>query len=265
MIGMENMRLGIVGFGAMGRAVCEGLARGDYRGSLYVLDPAPETKLRATAIFSRAVVCGEPWELVRRSRIIFFCVPREEVELVAEALATHSLEGKLIITLTDGLSGDRLKTLLGTSAVIWAAANTAVSLGRGLIAVAQDREAAESPLYTAAMDILSSFGRVIPVNREDMPAVTALVRGTALAALLVDSYHTAAHRLLGKMALSEEVTLGVFESVLSLLREMPVDGVVSGEQAATPAVAEALFRMNEEETVRVLSSALAALEDGENH
>lgn len=136
------MNLGYLGFGNMGSALAEGLARfcpAVQSGEVTQYAWAPHTdKLRVRASECGVTACAGADELTTRcDTIILACKPYQ----VEDALRGLRLGGKAVVSVVSGWSFAALKALVGDSVRVQCIMpNTPVKVGKGTILLAEEND-----------------------------------------------------------------------------------------------------------------------------
>ena len=169
-------RLAILGGGFMGGALAEGLIDSGW---------APEDLIVAEIRSARRAFLEDHLKLpttenasaaVRDAESVLFAIKPQDVQRCLDTVAPAFSPGKLAISICAGVRTRHFESVLGDVPVIRAMPNTPAAIGQGATAIARGRFAKDDHL-AAALNILSTVGRVVVVEEAQMDAVTA-VSGT---------------------------------------------------------------------------------------
>jgi pyrroline-5-carboxylate reductase len=169
-------RLAILGGGFMGGALAEGLIDSGWSPEDLVVAEIRAARRKFLEEHLRLPVTDDALAAVRHASSVLFAVKPQDIEPVLEAVAEGFTPSKLAISICAGVRTALLERVLGDVPVIRAMPNTPAAIGQGATAIARGRFAKDDHLATA-LNILSTVGRVVVVEEEQMDAVTA-VSGT---------------------------------------------------------------------------------------
>lgn len=177
-------RIGLIGAGAMGRALAAGLARGrtDPARWLTVADAVPAAVEAAVADTG-----GRPASLEEAAAADLVCVavkPKDAPEVLA-AVAAELRPGSAVLSVVAGWDLDRLGALLPGAPVVRTMPNLAVRHGAGIVAVAT--RGLEPSAEEAVLALLAPLGAVLPLPEGLFAAATALAgSGPGLVAVVAE-------------------------------------------------------------------------------
>lgn len=169
------MNLGYLGFGNMGSALAEGLARfcPDVRGGAvtqYAWAPHAE-KLRVRAAECGVTACADASELARRCEtVVLACKPYQ----VEDALRGLDLGGKTLVSVVSGWSFAALKALVGDGVRVQCVMpNTPVKVGKGTILLAEENDLG-APERERLKGLLGSVAALVELPEAKIPAASAI-------------------------------------------------------------------------------------------
>jgi pyrroline-5-carboxylate reductase len=172
-------RLGIIGFGVMGRAFAEGLARSEPGLSLVVYDvKADKLSGAGTRTLTAA---ASPAEVVRQCGHILLCVKPQDLGALMPELRPHS-RGKGYISILAGRRIDTLAEGLGTEEVARFMPNIAATVGRSLVGVSFHPRAG-SAFREECLKLSRAVGSPLEVPEKLLAAMTG-VSGSGIAYVL---------------------------------------------------------------------------------
>lgn len=169
------MNIGYLGFGQMGSALAEGLARfcPEVRdGSVTQAAYAPHTdRLRRRAEPLSVFACESAEELAARSDMVLLACKPYQAEA---ALSGVELGGKTLVSVVNGWTFENFKQLLGNSVRVQCIMpNTPVKVGKGVILLAEENDltACERELLKT---LLASVATIFELPEERIGAACAL-------------------------------------------------------------------------------------------
>ena len=168
-------RLGFLGFGAMGSAIAEGLARfcpGTASGELRMYAYAPRAdKLREKIGTLPVTACASAEELAQVSDALIVAVKPYQVK---DALAELKLPGKPLLSVVNAWDLAMYRDLLGEDVrVLCLMPNTPVAVGTGTVIFAREHSLTPEE-YAAAKAWFSCLGAVIELPGDKMRAASAI-------------------------------------------------------------------------------------------
>jgi pyrroline-5-carboxylate reductase len=225
-------RVGIVGAGAMGRALAAGLARGEpgLAARLDVADAAPAAVEAAVA-----EVGGRPATLEEAAGadLVCVCVKPGDAEEALRAVRGSMGPGAVLLSVIAGWDLDRLAAAAPGVPVVRTMPNLAVRHGAGVVAVAArgvepDREA-------RLMALLRPLGAVVPLPERLFAAATALAgSGPGLLALVAEGLEEGAVAAGLTRAQAREMTAAVLAGTAALLAD-GTDPALLRQRVSSPA------------------------------
>lgn len=165
------MKVGIIGFGNMGRAIATGLRRNEPETELFLFDKLiAQTEASAEAL--GAVVCTDLSSLCTQSDLIVISVkPQNTDDLLSEL---RPFSGKLnILSIVAGKSIAYYRMGLGTSRVVRCMPNIAATVGKALVGVTIPLDVDET-LKTNSIRVAKAMGLPIEVPEELLAAITGI-------------------------------------------------------------------------------------------
>lgn len=212
-------KVGVVGFGRMGRAILVGLAKGGLQRSelaAYDVDPGALEACRAMGF----VAYESPLRLAEEVDVYVIAVKPKDVTKVAEA-AAPALRGKAVVSVAAMVSLAELEALFPGAQVFRAMPNVAVEVNSGFIALAPRERRCEG-----VESLFSTLGTVVWVDEEVLDLLTFFSASTPAAfAELADSLILAALRAGLPHSLAKSAAASVLKGVGRLLEEKGVTEV----------------------------------------
>ncbi|HUX21163.1 MAG TPA: pyrroline-5-carboxylate reductase [Spirochaetia bacterium] len=165
------MKVGIIGFGNMGRAIATGLRHNEPETELFVFDKST-TQTKGAAETVGAVVCTDLSSLCSRSDLHVISVkPQNTDDLLAEL---REFAAKLnVFSIVAGKSISYFRMGLGTNRVVRCMPNIAATVGKALVGMTIPSDADES-LRTNAIRVAKAMGLPMEVPEELLAAVTGI-------------------------------------------------------------------------------------------
>lgn len=165
------MKVGIVGFGTLGRAIAAGL-RGDAR-----VEEIVATTRRGLAVPEQPEisVSADNAALARQAGVIILCVKPFQMEAVTRDIAPSITGNKLVITAAAAISTAQVEYWIGRgdTPVVRAMPNTPFRVGEGMTVLAAGSRATAEHLKLAE-SLFASHGRTAIVEERLMDAVTGI-------------------------------------------------------------------------------------------
>lgn len=177
------MRIGIIGFGSLGRALAEGLIKAGVSmpEELYVCE---KDKQRSVATGEKYGVCAfdGPEELVKACNIIFLTVKSYVFDEIHKRIDKNMLTGKTVVSFMAGVTLERLREQLGEG--------TKIVRGMPSLAIAQcDGVTGYTEAPDDVAEILGKLGYAFCTSPEDIEKVMAFSScGLGFAAYLIDAF-----------------------------------------------------------------------------
>lgn len=180
----SHLTVGLVGAGAMGRALAAGLVRGTPRAgeTLRIADAVPAA--RAAAVDD---VGGRPATVGEAAGADVVCVAVKPADMPAalEAIAGALAADAVVVSVAAGWDLDRLEAALPGRSLVRCMPNLAVRHGAGVVAVA--RRGVDDARWALVSGLLEPLGAVVELPEKLFPAATALAgSGPGLMALVAE-------------------------------------------------------------------------------
>jgi len=183
MIFMEvsKMKIGIVGFGNLGRSLASGLVKSGCVSKLYICETFPDACKTAECAPYHAHVSEDINFVIRHSDVIFIVVKSYVFEEIARLIDSAALANKTIVSFMAGMGIEQMRSLIGNATIVRAMPSLAIAECEGVIG------------YTAASaavsDIFSKLGYAFETEPENIEKVMAFAAcGLGFAAYLIDAF-----------------------------------------------------------------------------
>lgn len=216
------MKLGIIGYGNLGKALVRGLVDGGISQETIIVNAKSErTRSAVREAFGQINVTESKNELVEKSDAIFLVVePRNAPEVLAE-IGGYNLSGKVLVSFMAGITLQEIKEMLGDASecdIIRVMPNIAIATRTGILGITHDGTDHET--VKEVLQILKRLGYAPEMSEAQLDAITVTAAsGLAFSASLLDAYQKAGAELLANEEQSREITLRVFENVIDLARK----------------------------------------------
>lgn len=185
MSGVHHLSVGLIGAGAMGRALAAGLVRGrpSIAETLRIADAVP-------AAVAAAVddVGGRPASLAEAAAADIVCVAVKPADMEGALTALRGVlaPGSVVVSVAAGWDLDRLGAALPGVGVVRTMPNLAVRHGAGVVAVAPLGVPCER--WELVKDLLDPLGAVVELPEKLFAVATALAgSGPGLVALVAEA------------------------------------------------------------------------------
>jgi pyrroline-5-carboxylate reductase len=181
-----ELKLGVIGAGAMGGALIRGLlkARRLGRDGLAAYDPDPARQRELASL--KLAPARDPRE-VMEAPVVVLAVKPQVAPAVLEGLSALAGSRHLVISIVAGLPLARLEAQLPEARLIRAMPNTPLVVQEGITALASGRRATSADL-ALALELFSALGKAVVVEERLLDAVTGLSgSGPAYVALFVEA------------------------------------------------------------------------------
>jgi pyrroline-5-carboxylate reductase len=165
-------RVGVIGAGAMGRALAAGLVRGNagLAAGLRFADALPAAAERALAEVGGTAATVED---AAGSDLVCLAVKPKDVEAALRQAQPALAPQAVLLSVVMGCSLDRLAHLAPGVPLVRTMPNLAVRHGAGVVAVAS--RGLDGSRQARVMELLRGLGSVVPLPEELFPAATAVI------------------------------------------------------------------------------------------
>lgn len=217
MSGVHHLSVGLIGAGAMGRALAAGLVRGR---------PAIAETLRIADAVPAAVAAavddagGRPASLAEAAGADIVCVAVKPADMEGALVALRGAlaPGAVVVSVAAGWDLDRLGAALPGVGVVRTMPNLAVRHGAGVVAVARAHVATER--WETVMELLDPLGAVVELPEKLFPVATALAgSGPGLVALVAEALEDGAVGAGLGRAQAREMVAAVIAGTAALLAD----------------------------------------------
>lgn len=182
------MKIGIIGFGNLGRSLAEGLVRsGSASGKdICVCDNSPEMRNLASSCGFNAT--EDVNQTIACSNLVFLVVKSHVFDELAPAVDRSLLTGKTVVSFMAGVTFERIYAKIGPVELVRGMPSLAIAVCDGVVAYTK------APREVA--DIFNKLGYAFEVGPEDIEKVMAFSScGLGFAAYMIDAFAAAGEKL----------------------------------------------------------------------
>ena len=185
------MSIAVVGVGAMGTAIVQGLMEAGWEKlDLRLADASVE---RVEALLAEGhIAYSDPTIAAESAEVVLLAVKPQVMDAVLAELAPVVTPRHLIVSIAAGITTATIEAALGEVPVVRCMPNTPALVGKGMTGLAPGTHAGEAHLAQAE-ELLAAVGQTIVVEEEQLDAVTGVSgSGPAYVFLLAEALEEAA-------------------------------------------------------------------------
>ena len=178
------MKIGIIGFGNLGRALASGLIKsGIAAADIFICDNSPDARTSAEKEYS-VNASDDASFAVKNADTVFLTVKSYVFEKLAPGIDRKLWEGKTVVSFMAGAQFDWIYALLGDVALVRGMPSLAIAQCEGVIGYTKAPE--------AVAEIFGKLGYAFEVSPEEIEKVMAFSScGLGFAAYLIDAFAAA--------------------------------------------------------------------------
>lgn len=216
------MRIGIIGYGNLGKALVKGLVvTGFSQNDIDINARTQKTRDCVRDEFENIYVTDNKEELVNRTDVIVLITEPKNAKEVLNEIKNYNLDSKNVVSFMAGITIAEMKAMLGEKQnavkLFRAMPNIAIQDGTGVIGVTYEDEDYES--IQDVLHVLQKLGYVLRLDEDSLNYITVTAAsGLAFAACVMNSYQKAANSLFHDNEKSKEITVRVFENVINMVK-----------------------------------------------
>ena len=191
------MKIGIIGFGNLGRALASGLIMSGYSGAgnIFVCDSSPQARAIAECEPFYAHVSDDVNAVIGASDVVFLTVKSYVFEELSPVIDRRGLFGITIVSFMAGVSFEKIYSLLGDVSLVRAMPSLAIASCEGVIGYTK------APPEVA--EIFNRLGYAFETAPESIEKVMAFSScGLGFASYLIDAFAAAG----SEMGFSPEIS-----------------------------------------------------------
>ena len=216
------MKIGIIGYGHLGKAFVRGLVlTGFWQSDIVINARTEKTRDSVREEFPDIHVTGSKEELVNLADVVVIIVEPVHAKEVLSEIKAYDLEGKVLISFMAGITMAEIRNDLedkqNAVKLVRVMPNIAIQDGKGVMGITYEEE------DEALQEVLGVFCKLGCVRKLDENALNAITvtaaSGLAFAASLMDSYQKACNTLFHNEEISKEITLRVFENAIDMVKK----------------------------------------------
>lgn len=241
------MKIGIVGFGHLGKSLVKGLIRSNIvrPSDIYILAKSDRTKQKAKEQYG-VYPADHINNLVEHADIIFWVVKGSAMKDICSEL-TVDIKQKPNISFMAGISMDVLKQYLGDVEVIRAMPNIAIENADGIIGYTPTNN-------QAIIDIFNCLGYSFVVEEKDIEKVTAFSAcGLGFAAYILDAFYKTGIDLGFPVEVSEQIVAKTF---ISAIQMSDYENIVKEVATKGGATEQGILHLDELNANRIINDAI---------
>ena len=223
------MKIGIVGFGHLGKALVKGLLRNDFvhKEDIFATARSQQTKDQAQSEYG-IQVCSTNKELIDKTDIIFICIP-SKVFFTDFADCNTVWENKHFVSFMAGVTLSQLQSCLGQSHIMRAMPNLGVEQNNGIICYTQTKNE-----YIIALLVHLGYSFCVPET--EIEKVTAFAScGIGFAAYVLNCFFEVGNDLGFSQDVSAKIVDNIFRNALHAPNYSELVDAVATKGGATEA------------------------------
>ena len=180
------MKIGIIGFGNLGRALASGLLTSGCSGAgdIYICDNSPQARSIAVGEPFNAHVSDDVNTVLGASDVVFLTVKSKVFEELSPVIDRRALSGKTVVSFMAGVPFEKIYSLIGDVSLVRAMPSLAIASCEGVIGYTK-----APPEIVRVFEQLGYAFETAPENIEKVMAFSSC--GLGFAAYLIDAFAAA--------------------------------------------------------------------------
>jgi len=219
----EEMRIGIIGYGNLGKALVRGLVLTGF--SQKDIDINARTQRTRDCVrdeFKDIYVTDSKEELVNRTDVIILVSEPINAKEILNEIKDYNIDGKIVASFMAGITIADIMNMLGEKQnmvkLIRVMPNIAIANGNGVLGVTY--EDLDYEMIQDVLNVLKKLGFVLRLDEDSLNCITVTASsGLAFAACMMNSYQKASNMLLDDDEISKEITIRIFENVINMVKK----------------------------------------------
>ncbi len=217
------MKIGIIGYGNLGKALVRGLIlTGFSQNDIEINARTQKTRDSVQDEYKDIYVTDNKEELVNRTDVIILITEPKNAKEVLNEIKDYNINEKIIVSFMAGITITEIRNMLGekhnTVKLFRVMPNIAIQDGNGVIGVAYAEEDYE--IFQDVLNVLNKLGYVLKLDEDSLNYITVTAAsGLAFAACLMNSYQKASNTLINDDEKSKEITIRIFENVINMVKK----------------------------------------------
>ncbi|MGB9726965.1 MAG: pyrroline-5-carboxylate reductase [Nitrososphaeria archaeon] len=224
------MKVGIIGFGALGSAIVEGLIKSSFPAEELLVSDADKLKLESAKRLGVKII--DNVRLCELADLIVLAVKPKDFNRVAEDIVKVE-DKKALVSFIAGIRIDKIRSKIECKNVFRGMPNISVKVCDSVIGLTASEEA-DLRVKDDVIRLLSRIGKVIEVDERLLDTLTSISgSGIAFASEIIRAFYEAAVLLGFDHKTAKEVSLKVFSGTTKLLEEEDFEQIF--RRVTTPA------------------------------
>ena len=242
------MKIGIIGFGNLGRSLASGLIMSDCvnQGELFVCESSEITREIAQNEPFYAHATADVNDVISASEIVFLTVKSYVFEELSRIIDRRALQGKTIISFMAGVPFEKIYSLIGDVNLVRAMPSLAIASCEGVIGYTKTQ-----PDIAEIFHKLGYAFETEPENIERVMAFSAC--GLGFAAYLVDAFCAAGVAMGFSQEVSTQIASMTFKNAVDRGNYRDTVNAVATKGGATEA---GILYMNSHEVYNAVANAV---------
>lgn len=218
-----KMRIGIIGYGHLGKALVRGLVlTGFSQNDIVINARTQKTRDCVRDEFKDIYVTDNKEELVNRTDVIILITEPKNAAEVLNEIKDYEIDAKIIVSFMAGITIAEIRNMLGgkqnTVNLLRVMPNIAIQDGNGVIGVTYEEQDCEK--FQDVLNVLKKLGYVLRLDEDSLNHITVTAAsGLAFAACMMNSYQKASNTLFNDDEKSKEITIRIFENVIHMVKK----------------------------------------------
>ena len=189
---VKEMRIGIIGYGHLGKALVRGLIlTGFSQNDIDINARTQKTRDSVQNEFKDIYVTDNKEELVNRTDVIILITEPKNAKEVLNEIKDYKIDKKIVVSFMAGITIAEIRTMLGekqnTVKLFRVMPNIAIQEGNGVIGVTYEEQDFE--IIQDILNVLKTLGYVLRMDEESLNYITVTAAsGLAFAACMMKSY-----------------------------------------------------------------------------
>jgi len=219
----EEMRIGIIGYGNLGKALVRGLVlTGFSQKDIDINARTQRTRDSVRDEFKDIYVTDSKEELVNRTDVIILVSEPINAKEILNEIKDYNIDGKIVASFMAGITIADIMNMLGEKQnmvkLIRVMPNIAIANGNGVLGVTY--EDLDYEMIQDVLNVLKKLGFVLRLDEDSLNCITVTASsGLAFAACMMNSYQKASNMLLDDDEISKEITIRIFENVINMVKK----------------------------------------------
>ncbi len=216
------MRIGIIGYGHLGKALVRGLILiGFSQNDIDINARTQKTRDSVRDEFKDIYVTDNKEDLVNRTDVIVLITEPKNAKDVLNEIKAYKIDSKIVVSFMAGITIAEIRNMLGekhnTVKLFRVMPNIAIQDGNGVIGVTYEEKDYE--IIRDVLNVLNHLGCVLRLDEDSLNHITVTAAsGLAFAACMMNSYQKASNTLINDDEKSKEITIRVFENVINMIK-----------------------------------------------